>query len=244
MPIHDWTRVDAGIFHHFHHAWIEEITRALNRGLLPTDYYALAEQIAGQYGPDVLTLHHPVKKPVRRGPGGGVITLAEEPPKVRFHIKAESELYAARANRTVVRHRSKHDVVAMVEIVSPGNKASERDLKAFVQKAQDSLAAGVHLLIVDLFPPTARDPQGIHRAIWEDRDDLFRFSKKHPLTAVAYLAAEFPEAFVEPLRVGKALVDMPLFLTLEQYVRVPLDATYQAAWDAVPEYWREVVAGK
>jgi hypothetical protein len=35
MPIHDWTRVDAGIFHDFHHSWIEEIKRALNRGLRP-----------------------------------------------------------------------------------------------------------------------------------------------------------------------------------------------------------------
>src|ERR687884_439463 len=31
MPVHDWTRVDAGIFHHFHHAWIAEISSALNR---------------------------------------------------------------------------------------------------------------------------------------------------------------------------------------------------------------------
>ena len=30
MPIHDWTRVDAGIFHAFHHDWITEIARALN----------------------------------------------------------------------------------------------------------------------------------------------------------------------------------------------------------------------
>ena len=28
MPIHDWSRVDAGIFHDFHHAWIEQIKRA------------------------------------------------------------------------------------------------------------------------------------------------------------------------------------------------------------------------
>ena len=47
MPIHDWTRVDAGIFHDFHHTWITEIKRVLNSGLLPPDYYALAEQIAG-----------------------------------------------------------------------------------------------------------------------------------------------------------------------------------------------------
>src|SRR6266849_3910349 len=56
MPIHDWTRVDAGIFHAFHHSWIEEIARALNRGVLPADYYALPEQHAAGFGPDVLTL--------------------------------------------------------------------------------------------------------------------------------------------------------------------------------------------
>jgi hypothetical protein len=27
MPIHDWSRVDAGIFHDFHHAWIEQLKR-------------------------------------------------------------------------------------------------------------------------------------------------------------------------------------------------------------------------
>jgi len=43
MPVHDWTRVDASIFHHFRHDWITEIARALNRGLLPPSYYALAD---------------------------------------------------------------------------------------------------------------------------------------------------------------------------------------------------------
>ena len=56
VPIHDWTRVEAGIFHHFHHSWIEEIARTLNRDILPGDYYAMAEQFASGFGPDVLTL--------------------------------------------------------------------------------------------------------------------------------------------------------------------------------------------
>ena len=43
MPMHDWKRVEAGIFHAFHHEWISEISRALNRGLLPDDMYALPE---------------------------------------------------------------------------------------------------------------------------------------------------------------------------------------------------------
>lgn len=29
MPMHDWTRVDAGIYRAFHHEWISEISRTL-----------------------------------------------------------------------------------------------------------------------------------------------------------------------------------------------------------------------
>ncbi len=37
MPIHDWTRVPAGLFHHFHQDWSIEIARTLNRGRLPRE---------------------------------------------------------------------------------------------------------------------------------------------------------------------------------------------------------------
>ena len=46
--------------HRTHHLHLvdehTELARALNRGLLPSDYYALAEQHAAGFGPDVLTL--------------------------------------------------------------------------------------------------------------------------------------------------------------------------------------------
>ena len=35
MPVHDWTLVEAGIFHAFHHRWISAISDILNTGLLP-----------------------------------------------------------------------------------------------------------------------------------------------------------------------------------------------------------------
>ncbi len=56
MPVHDWTRVDAGIFHHFHQRWVSALCDALNTGGLPPGYYALAEQVIGGPIPDVLTL--------------------------------------------------------------------------------------------------------------------------------------------------------------------------------------------
>src|SRR5205823_6699897 len=101
MPIHDWTRVDPGIFHHFHHTWITEIQRALNRGLLPPDYYALAEQIAGGLGPDVLTLQRPANgAPPTPDPAGG-IALATAPPKVQYRLRAEPDQYAAKPKAVV-----------------------------------------------------------------------------------------------------------------------------------------------
>jgi hypothetical protein len=45
MPIHDWTRVDAGLFHHFHQRWTSALCDALNTGGLPPDYFALIEQV-------------------------------------------------------------------------------------------------------------------------------------------------------------------------------------------------------
>jgi hypothetical protein len=74
MPIHDWTRVDAGIFHDFHQTWVAEIKRELNDGRLPADYYALVEQVTGGHWPDILTLQAPVPdSPSRPQPHGGVV---------------------------------------------------------------------------------------------------------------------------------------------------------------------------
>jgi hypothetical protein len=59
MPIHDWTRVDAGLLHDFHQTWVIEVKKALNAGLLPSGYYALAEQVMGGGIPDVVSLDRP-----------------------------------------------------------------------------------------------------------------------------------------------------------------------------------------
>src|SRR5712692_9230851 len=160
MPIHDWTRVDADIFHAFHHDWITEIARALNRGLLPAAYYALPQQFAGGLGPDVLTLRRPGSNgtPLTVEPPDGGVALAIAPPRVRIRMRSEANRYAAKAKTVTIRHVSNHQVVAMVEVVSPGNKNNQNGLNAFVQKAREALAAEIHLLLVDLFPPTSLAP--------------------------------------------------------------------------------------
>jgi len=243
MPIHDWTRVDAGIFHDFHLSWIAELKRSLNCGLLPPEYYALAEQTMGGLSPDVLTLERPVSGSLgAESAASGGIAVATAPPRSRFHARTEVDLYVKKAKAIVIRHRSGREVVTMIEIVSPGNKAGQRDLAAFVYKAEQALWAGIHLVIIDLFPPTKRDPYGIHRAIWgEDREGDFALPADKPLTCVSYVGYPEIEVFLDPVAVGDELPDMPLFLTPQVYVPLPLEATYQSAWEAVPAVWQEVL---
>jgi hypothetical protein len=57
MPIHDWSRVDASIFCDFHHAWVDQIKRFLNGGVLPPEHYAIIEQQTAYIGPDAISKH-------------------------------------------------------------------------------------------------------------------------------------------------------------------------------------------
>src|SRR5436305_6455965 len=152
MPIHDWTRVRANRFHHFHQSWTIAIGNALNAGRLPPGYFAMVEQRTGGPEPDVVTLE--LKPPAGSESGG--LAVVVQPPKARFVTRSEAAGYARKANRLTVRHPD-GDVVAILEIVSPGNKDSRHAVRAFARKAVEFLQAGVHLLIVDLFPPGRRD---------------------------------------------------------------------------------------
>ncbi len=244
MPVHDWTRVSAGIFHSFHLTWIGELSKALNSGLLPPDYYALGEQLAGGIGPDVLTLHTPAEGNGDPTAAPGVIAVASAPPRVHRTVRAEIDEYALKQRTIVIRHSSNHRIVALIEIVSPGNKSNRHGIRAFLAKAESALAYGIHLLIIDLFPPTPRDPQGIHSALWErltgDREEQPADKR---LTLAAYVAGAVKTAYVEPVAVGDVLPDKPSFLDPQEYVYVPLEATYRAAYEGVPRFYRNILEG-
>jgi hypothetical protein len=246
MPVHDWTRVDAGIFHDFHHAWIEEIKRALNAGILPDEYYALAEQFAGGLGPDVLTLEGPPGEeqgpPTSTDANGsrGGILLASPPP--RLTGETDMEFYRRKQNVVVVRHVSGDRVVAVVEIISPGNKAARRAFRSLVEKAAELLDQQVHLLIIDVLPPGRRDPNGIHAAIWEEiAGQSYELPKERPLTLASYETGQGVRAYVEHVAIGSELPEMSLFLLPGACVYVPLEDIYGAAFGAVPRRWRTIL---
>lgn len=231
MAIHDWTSVGANRFHDFHQSWTVAIRNALNQNRLPPGYFAMVEQQTGGPEPDVVTLalNPPTAPDVEQGQ-----LVALEPPQTRFVSRTETARYARKANRITVRHPD-GEVVAVIEIVSPGNKDSRHALRSFARKAVAFIHGGIHLLIVDLFPPSRRDPQGIHKVIWDRlRDEDFALPPEKPLTLAAYAAGTEIVAYVEPVAVGDCLPDMPVFLTAKTYVPCPLEASYQTAWEQFP----------
>lgn len=248
MPVHDWILVEAGIFHDFHTVWIGHLRTALNDGLLPEGYYALAEQHAGRPITDVLTLHaSPVaKEPLPLPPATGGTAVAEAPPRVSRRQTIEPAALVRR--RTLaIRHVSGHRLVALLEIVSPANKDRAGHIEEFVAKAVSALDLGVHLLLVDLFPPGRCDPHSIHGLILqglEQSDEPYDLPEKQPLTLASYAAGPQVEVYLEHIAVGAALPDMPLFLRPDRYIQVPLESTYQAAYHGMPAFWRDVLEGR
>jgi hypothetical protein len=105
-----------------------------------------------------------------------------------------------------------------------------------------SLRQGINLLLVDLFPPSPRDPQGIHKALWDEIcEEPFELPPNKPLTVVAYSAAVPHTAYVKPVAVGDPLPGLPIFLDPDTYVPAPLDDTYQSTWAKCPGVLRHVV---
>lgn len=247
MALHDWLRVEAGIFHDFHTVWVGHLRTALNDGLLPEGYYALAEQHAGRSVADVLTLHAspPSIEPFTPPPSTGGTAVAEAPPRVRRRHSITPEALIRR--RTLaIRHVSGHRLVALVEIISPANKDRPSHVADFAAKALSALDAGVHLLLIDLLPPGPHDPSGMHGVLLDrlQPEELrYEVPPDEPATLASYAAGVGVEIFVEHVRIGGALPDMPLFLRPDRYVNVPLEPTYEAAYRGLPAFWRQVLEG-
>jgi Protein of unknown function (DUF4058) len=199
-PVHDWTRVEAGIFHDFHLVWTAALRNALNEGLLPQGFYALAEQHAGRLIPDLLALHASPEpaQPAWSPPDTGGIAVAEAPPRVqRKQIMEPAAL--ARRRSLAIRHVSGQRLIALIDIVSPANKDRASHVAELVDKAVYALERGVHLLLVDLFPPGPNDPCGIHGSIALGVDQYgepYALPAGAPLTLASYVAGPRVEVYL------------------------------------------------
>lgn len=204
MPIHDWNRVEAGLFHAFRQRWVCEICDLLNGGHLPPEYFALLERTESTtFG-------------------------------VRVAHETEAEIYAMRADRVGVHHVKRGrvaliDIVSPGHKVSPrairqyvSNRAAVIQqgihlLLVDLFRPSEHDPGGIHKAIWDML-------------IEEDHE----FSQDKPLTLVSYEAGSTIAAFVEPVAIGDKLPDMPLFLEEGRYVSIQLESSYMSSWSVFP----------
>jgi len=238
MPIHDWNRTYAGAFHDLHVSWLVHLKRALNKGLLPSGYYAMGEQVIGGAVPDVLTLERRAPSETPRSPL--LPPNSSEPfhlPTATITAVAEAPRYPPRPRVIAVRHASGDRLVALIEIVSEGNKHDAASIGSLVEKTVVALSKGINVVLIDLHLPGPLDPHGLHNLVWAELgQEHVDLPEDRPLQVVSYLSRGKVSSFIEPLRVGDRLPSAPLFLHPTLVVRLPLEETYETAFGDLPEH--------
>ncbi|NNJ26610.1 DUF4058 family protein [Alienimonas chondri] len=240
MPVHDFTRLPGDAFRGFHNAWLTRLYDALNDGVMPEGYYAMLESETGEVVPDLLALHAPTST---GGPSAGLAVATAPPP-----VAERREYRGAVRTRTprkylAVRRNEGGRLVALIEIVSRANKDRPASVAQFVGKVVSAVEAGVHVLVIDLYPPTASAPDGLPAEIGAEWSDVYQLDPATPLTLASYVADDPPVAYLQPLAVGDDLPDMPLFLDPGHYVTVPLGATYAENVARFPPPLRRTLEG-
>lgn len=174
--------------------------------------------------PDVLTLGHPVS----RG-GGRPATEEARParlPTATITAVAEAPEYPPRPRVIAVRHRGGDRLVAIIEIVSAGNKRDAADMGSLIEKTVVALSKGMHVVLIDLYPPGRFDAQGLHNLVRvELGQETVDLPAERPLQVVSDLSPGKVWSFIEPLAGGDRLPAAPLFLDDGRFVSRPLEAT-------------------
>ena len=231
MPMHDWKRLDDGIYHDFHTScWIPNIRRTVNK-LLPKDYYALSEQPTGSVVPDVLALH---------SYGGDVAELDDDDSDFGGGAVAVCDIVTTKKpkvkpRRIVIHHKSDDRVVSIIEVVSWRNKASIRKQNEFCMKLEGIINSGIHVLYIDPFPPPPRGTRCLHDVLWPRLGGRRRydFGTPPPLSTGSYQSRERTRCYVTPFRVGQAIPTMPVFIEIGVSFALPIEDTYLAAYEDV-----------
>ncbi len=224
MPMHDWSKVTPGEFHDFHNEWISTTRRALLDGILPAHYYASIDQHVMGFVPDVVTLKSGTP---RRGPAGPVEL---KQPRARPSVETGVAPYFRKDRRVEIYQAGTNRLVAVIEVVSPGNKNSQGGLEAFLRKSVEFLNAGIHLVVLDAVPPGNLAPKGIHAAIWEQLTGESVPAPAKPLTMASYAAGSQVRAYVTELSPGDPIPDTPLFLEEYGCVEIPTESAYMMAF--------------
>jgi hypothetical protein len=159
------------------------------------------------------------------------------------HIERHFGRFESDLLTLVVREAGTRRLIALVELASAANKDRPENVTAYAGKAKAALDAGVHVVHLDILPPTKFTPMGLGGAIWSAvNGNDYPFTPEKPLAADAFRSGQVMDLYVNPLAVGDELPDVPLFLSEETYIDLPLAATYAEAFASIAPDDRELLA--
>jgi hypothetical protein len=227
MPLQDHFRPPLRLrrhWHSFHHAWATFIASDLNRRL-PEGYFAEPNV---QFGIeiDVAAFEATEFEPDPAWSGGLVQAVWTAPaPTLTIPLPfvtdvVEVQVFSGEGGPTLA---------GAIELVSPSNNDRPENRDAFVTKCAAYLQQGVGLVVVDVVTDRHSDWHGelLKRLGWTGENGL-----DADLSTAAYRPVERDEQtsldiWQASLKLGSALVTMPLWLPGNLCLPVELEATYE-----------------
>lgn len=240
MAMHDWTRVNSSIFHHFHQLWIMHLSESLNGGMLGEQYYVLNELITRTINPDVLALETADldNKEAQSRANEQITAFAEAVSKQQD----KPAQFVLKSDALVLRQTDGHSIISIIEIVTPDIKNNASTMEIFIEKAVASLKKGYHLMIVDVFPNGEHDPTGVHGLIWERiAEEAYKPPAGDERSVVSYESGLTWTPRISSFGVGQSIPDVQLRVSAGNWISVPLGETYDIAFSHMPTCWKSVI---
>ncbi|MBI1924721.1 hypothetical protein HYR99_10760 [Candidatus Poribacteria bacterium] len=152
MPLYNLTRLrlpnDDSIYHHFHYLWVASIATFLNR-TFPEEagFEAVCEKHVTPLEADVVTME--------RLPAENSVTYE----KLREFKTPEPLMVVSNPDfpddtKDISVRTSSGQIVAVIELTSPGNKNAKQKVNNDVANAIAYLRQGLNYLVIDPLPPT------------------------------------------------------------------------------------------
>ena len=209
----------------FHHRWANTIADHLDQ-TLPSRFFARVEVHLGSDVATDVTEEELLTPPGANG-AGGLAIQTYTPPAATVLIPATFPDEAAVEVRSTDPGAR---LLAVVELVSPGNKKSPDARRAFVTKAAAYLQYGIGVVIVD---PVTERLANLHNELARSlaQAESFAMAGDPPIYAAGYRptrtgAVPEIEAWLYPLAIGAPLPVVPLYLRDHGCIPLDLEATY------------------
>jgi hypothetical protein len=224
MTLHHWPNPRVP-WRSFHNHWAIRLVEYLNQGVLPVGFRARPTEFIIGVEPDVLLLQEHDRPDML---ASTQTALAEATLTAVLPAPAELPIVGVYSAYDATR------LVAVIELVSPGNKDRSEAIQAFVEKVVFLLQDGVHVMVIDVLSlPQLSIRRPILGRLGLDTETAAEGSLW--ISSYCSLPGGEPYPHVEvrewaqPAAIGKPLPATPLFLRGDKlWVTVDLETTYQA----------------